>query len=108
MNKSKSFAVFLLFLKSRETSTQEVHEETWCEAHYPFQEPVRARPLPIRPDPHLPQGCDVGDLHNEAVLLASLKSGGSERPRSIHAASLRHGPLLTLQLAPCQQPHIKS
>lgn len=40
-----------------------------------------ASPLPVCPDPHLPQGCDVRDLHNETVLLASLKPGRIERPR---------------------------
>lgn len=42
---------------------------------------MRARPLPVRPDPHLPEGCDVGNLHDEAVLLAPLKPAGIGRPR---------------------------
>lgn len=50
---------------------------------------MRASPFPVHPDPHLPEGCDVGDLHNKTVLLASLKPGGMERLRRFPAA-LRH------------------
>lgn len=56
---------------------------------------MRARPLPVRPDPHLPEGCDIGDLHNETVLLASLKPAGIERLRRFPAA-LQHRRVLIL------------
>lgn len=71
--------------------------------HYPFQEPVRASPLPIRPDPHLPEGCDIGDLQNETVLLASLKPGGIERLRRFPAA-LQHRCVSTP--CPCRNSHL--
>lgn len=74
-----------------------------CEAHYLFQEPVRASPLPVRPDPHLPQGCNVRDLHNETVLLASLEPGGIERPRRFPTA-LQH-PCISIP-SPCCNPHL--
>lgn len=59
----------------------QVVRDPWCQECYPFHEPVRARPLPVRPDPHLPEGCDVSNLHNETVLLAPLKPAGIGRPR---------------------------
>lgn len=40
---------------------------------------MRARPLPICPDPHLPQGCNISNLHDETVLLAPLKPAGIGR-----------------------------
>lgn len=55
--------------------------DPWCPKLYPLHEPVRARPLPVRPHPHLPQGRDVGDLHDETVLLAPLKPAGIARTR---------------------------
>lgn len=57
--------------------------EPWCPKLYPLHEPVRARPLPVRPHPHLPQGRDVGDLHDETVLLAPLKPAGIARTRRV-------------------------
>lgn len=71
--------------------------------HYPFQEPVWASPLPVCPDPHLPEGCDISDLHNETVLLASLKPGGIERLRRFPAA-LQHRCVLIP--CPCCHSHL--
>lgn len=83
--------------------------DLWCQEHYPFHEPVRARPLPVRPDPHLPEGRDVGDLHDETVLLAPLKPAGIATPQRFSCcftASLHLRPVP--QPWPCQQPQIKT
>lgn len=83
--------------------------DPWCQECYPLHEPVRARPLPVRPDPHLPQGCDVSNLHDEAVLLAPLKPARIARTRSFcccFTAPLHLHPVL--QPGPRQHPQIKS
>lgn len=94
---------FFSFSGLRGFSTNRLQRDTWCEVHYPFQEPVRASPLPICPDPHLPEGCDIGNLHNETVLLASLKPGGIERLRRFPTALQHHCVLIP---CPCCNSHL--
>lgn len=45
---------------------------------YPLQEPLWPAAQAVNSDPHLGEWSNVQDLHDEGVVLLSLKSGGGE------------------------------
>lgn len=55
---------------------QQLKRKRWVPVLYPLQEPLGPAAQAINPDPHLGEGSNVQDLHDEGVILFPLKSGG--------------------------------
>lgn len=62
------------------------------QTHYPLQEPLGPAAQAVNADPHLGEGSDVQDLHEEGVILLPLKSGSGEQGHGKGKLAVVRGP----------------